>query len=83
MNFVDKLVDRRSISTEISVLGKYGSFKTDIDFINKRILKVYIIRPRNKIYEVKMFRYDATNNSLFIQTYLRYFGEHKFLIKWI
>lgn len=84
MSFLDKIVEENANNTEIQIRGHSGLFRYKFDLDDKnRILKVYQIIGKERTSEVKKFNYNKKTNILFAETHLSYFGNVRFLVKWI
>jgi hypothetical protein len=84
MSFLDLLVENRS-GTYLIIKGNSGLFSSEFESNkNIRVLKVYQVsgKDNHMINGVKKFSYDNRRSRIYIETYLDYFTNVKFLIKW-
>lgn len=82
MSFLDLLVENKK-GDYLTIKGHAGLFTSEFKKDkNIRVLKVYQVISRGSIKGVKYFRYDEPKRKIYIETYLSYFGNTKFLIKW-
>lgn len=82
MSFLDLLVENKK-GTYLTIRGHVGLFTSEFKKDkNIRVLKVYEVIGGGGTKSVKSFRYDNKKKRIYIQTYLSYFGNAKFLIKW-
>ncbi len=82
MSFLEILIENNAPSEEVMVCGVGGDFSFKFNR-NVRILKVYHLIGREQIRGVKSFRYSKETGRLNIKTMLSYFGNVKFIIKYV
>lgn len=80
MSFIDLLIENKP-GDEIIINGHAGMFSTTFKK-NVRILRIYQFIGRDGFKSIKLFKYDEFSGRLYIETYLSYFGNVKFLIKY-
>jgi hypothetical protein len=84
VNFLDTIVNEKANETDLQIRGNAGLFRIKFDLGQDiRILKVYQVVSKDKLKQVKDFKYNKKTKILFAETHLSYFGSVRFLVKWV